>query len=224
MHPTLVLASASPARLATLRRAGVEPRVLASRIDEPGVVDRVERRTGPLDPESTALVLARAKATHVAAEVLGSTSGALVLGCDSLFELDGQIHGKPRDADQARQRWHLMRGRSGVLHTGHWLVDDRPATAGGTGGSVGATSSTVVHFGEVTDAEIDAYIATGEPLSVAGAFTLDGRAAPFVTGVEGDPGTVVGLSLAVLRDLLRQVGLGWFDLAAPVASATPQGW
>ena len=105
-----------------------------------------------------------------------------------------------------------MRGREGVLHTGHWIVDERGDDAGGTGATFGATSSTTVHFAEPTDAEIDAYVATGEPLRVAGAFTLDGLGAPFVRGVEGDPSTVVGLSLPLLRELLAEIGVGWFDV------------
>ncbi len=203
----LVLGSASPARLATLRAAGIEPRVVVSDVDEDRAVAEATARYGPLEPADVALLLARSKAEAVAA-ALGE-EGALVLGCDSVLELDGEVHGKPADADEATGRWRRMRGRSGVLHTGHWLVDDRPA---GGGGTLGATASTTVHFADLGDAEIDAYVATGEPLLVAGAFTVDGLGGAFVTGIEGDHHNVVGLSLPLLRELLTEVGVGWFDV------------
>jgi septum formation protein len=130
----------------------------------------------------------------------------LVVGCDSVLELDGEVHGKPADAEQARQRWQRMRGRSGVLHTGHWVVDARPT---GTGAARGAVASTVVHFAQLTDAEIDAYVARGEPLRVAGAFTVDGLGGPFVSGIEGDYHNVVGISLPLLRELLATFGVAW---------------
>jgi septum formation protein len=202
----VVLASASPGRLATLRRAGVEPVVLVSAVDEDAVVTRYQVEA----PEDIALVLARAKAEDVAGRD-DLPEDALVLGCDSVLELDGQVHGKPADADQARLRWQQMRGRSGVLHTGHWLVDTRDGAGGGT---LGAVASTTVHFAAVTDDEIDAYIATGEPLQVAGAFTVDGLGGPFIEGVEGDFHAVVGLSLPVLRALLADCGVPWPSLWA----------
>lgn len=186
--PRLILASASPARLATLRAAGIEPHVQVAGLDE----DAVLAAAGPLPPADAVLALARAKAEHVAATP--DIDGALVLGCDSMLELDGAVLGKPRDADDATRRWLAMRGRRGVLHTGHWLVGPR--------GTAGATASTTVHFADLTDEEIDAYVATGEPLAVAGAFTVDGIGGPFVTGVEGDYHNVVGLSLPLLRQLL----------------------
>ncbi|MCG7287520.1 Maf family nucleotide pyrophosphatase, partial [Cellulomonas sp. ACRRI] len=212
---TLVLASASPARLATLRSAGIEPTVAVSAVDEPAVL----AAAGDVPPAEAVLLLARAKARDVAP---GHT-GALVLGCDSMLELDGRVLGKPADAADAAARWRAMRGRSGRLHTGHWLVDRR-AGGDGAGGGVGAggdgdgagvgagresgaTSTTVVHFADVTDAEIDAYVATGEPLWVAGAFTIDGLGGAFITGVEGDHHGVVGLSLPLLRDLLSARGV-----------------
>jgi septum formation protein len=129
-----------------------------------------------------------------------------------MLEIDGAIHGKPADAADATARWRAMRGRSGVLHTGHWLIDERDPADGGTGGTLGATSSTVVHFADLSDAEIDAYVATGEPLAVAGAFTVDGLGGAFVTGLEGDYHGVVGVSLPLLRELLGQVGLTVPDL------------
>ncbi|GAA1527480.1 Maf family protein [Streptomyces albidochromogenes] len=185
----LVLASASPARLGLLRQAGLTPEVIVSGVDEDAV-------TAPT-PGELALVLAEAKAASVAARP--EAAGALVIGCDSVLELDGQALGKPADAEDATARWKAMRGRSGVLRTGHCVID----TA--TGRRASATASTTVRFGEPTDAEIAAYVATGEPLHVAGAFTLDGRSAPFVDGIDGDPGNVIGLSLPLLRRLLGEL-------------------
>ncbi len=205
----LILASASPARLATLRAAGVEPSVVVSDVDEDAVVREATERFGELGPADVALLLARAKCEAVAT----GQSGALVLGCDSVLELDGEAHGKPADAAEAVARWRRMSGRSGVLHSGHWLRDERDEAAGGTGATLGATASTTVHFASLADDEIRAYVATGEPLAVAGAFTLDGLGGAFVTGVEGDHHNVVGLSLPLLRDLLHEVGVGWFDVS-----------
>ncbi len=193
----LVLASASPARLATLRAAGVEPTVVVSGVDE-------SQLTG-LEPAELALQLAELKAAAVATRE-GIPAGALVLGCDSVLELDGAALGKPADAADAVRRWRSMRGRSGLLHTGHSLHD----TAAGH--VVAATASTRVHFADLTDEEIDAYVATGEPLHVAGAFTVDGLGGAFVTGVEGDHHNVVGLSLPLLRDLLAELGHSWTEL------------
>ncbi len=201
----LVLASASPARLSTLRAAGIEPTVVVSDVDEDLAVAEATERYGPLEPADIALLLARAKAEDVAS---GLDDDAVVIGCDSVLELDGEMHGKPADADEAVSRWHRMRGRSGVLHTGHWLVDDR----GSGGATLGATASTTVHFAKLSDEEIDAYVATGEPLTVAGAFTIDGLGGAFITAVEGDHHNVVGLSLPLLRELLGDAGIGWFDV------------
>ncbi|MBL0004202.1 MAG: septum formation inhibitor Maf [Actinomycetales bacterium] len=205
----LVLASASPARLNTLQHAGVEPTVVVSDVDEDAAVAEALERYGPLEPAQVALVLARAKAEAVA---FGERVGDLVLGCDSVLEFDGQVHGKPADADEARSRWRRMRGRHGVLHTGHWLVDQRPVERGGSQATLGATASTKVYFAKLTDEEIDAYVATGEPLRVAGAFTIDGLGGPFVTGLEGDHHNVVGISLPLLRELLIDIGVNWFDV------------
>ncbi|MFI8854686.1 nucleoside triphosphate pyrophosphatase [Streptomyces sp. 891-h] len=200
--PRLVLASASPARLALLRQAGMDPEVVVSGVDE-------EALSAPT-PAQLALVLAEAKATAVAARA--EAAGALVVGCDSVLELDGRPLGKPADAEEATARWKDMRGRSGVLHTGHCVVDTR---ASGEEGRRSVTASTAVHFGEPSDEEIAAYVASGEPLHVAGAFTLDGRSGPFVDGIEGDHGNVLGLSLPTLRRLLRDLGVRITDLWAP---------
>jgi septum formation protein len=208
--PRLVLASASPARRATLIAAGVDPVVIVSRVDE----DTVVAHYGVTDAQDVALVLAKAKAEDVATTVdadddLTAGDGALVLGCDSVLELGGQVHGKPADAATAIARWQQMRGSSGVLHTGHWLIDARQD---GGGGTLGAVASTNVHFAKLSDDEIAAYVATGEPLAVAGGFTIDGLGGAYVTGIEGDHHSVVGVSLPLLRDLLGEVGVSWHQL------------
>ena len=194
---TLVLASASPARLATLRSAGIEPVVIVSGVDESQVAG--------IAPAELALQLAELKCAAVAGrdEV---PAGALVLGCDSVLELDGEALGKPDDAADAVRRWRSMRGRSGVLHSGHSLHD----TANGR--TAAATASTTVHFADLTDDEIEAYVATGEPLHVAGAFTVDGLGGAFVTGIEGDHHNVVGVSLPLLRELVLELGHSWTEL------------
>jgi septum formation protein len=194
----LVLASASPARLGLLRQAGLAPEVIVSGVDE----DALSAPT----PAELALVLAEAKATAVAG--LPETAGALIVGCDSVLELDGEAYGKPADAEEATARWKSMRGRAGILRTGHCVID----TA--TGRRAAATASTTVNFGEPTDAEVAAYVASGEPLHVAGAFTLDGRSAPFVESIEGNHGNVIGLSLPLLRRLLGQLDVSITDLWA----------
>lgn len=198
--PRLVLASASPARLALLRQAGMAPEVVVSGVDE----DAVEAAT----PSELARVLAEAKAEAVASRP--EAAGALVVGCDSVLELDGRALGKPADATEATARWRDMRGRSGVLHTGHCVVDAVDTRTARERCSV--TASTTVHFGDPSDEEIAAYVASGEPLHVAGAFTLDGRSAPFVDGIEGDHGNVLGLSLPTLRRLLAVLGVPVTDL------------
>ncbi len=208
----LVLASASPARRTLLRSAGIDPVVQVSGVDEDAVLAAAAAGGAGPDPHDAVLLLAHAKAQDVAARDLELPDGSapddvLVLGCDSMLELDGEALGKPADAADAVARWHRMRGRSGVLHTGHWLVDLRPVEDGGSGGTVGGVSSTVVHFADLSDDEVAAYVATGEPLAVAGAFTVDGLGGPFVTRVEGDHHGVIGLSLPLLRELLAEVGV-----------------
>ncbi|MEK2475892.1 MULTISPECIES: Maf family protein [Streptomyces] len=194
----LVLASQSPARLGLLRQAGLAPEVVISGVDE----DALTAAT----PEELARMLAEAKAAAVAARP--EAAGALVVGCDSVLELDGRALGKPADAEDATARWKSMRGRSGILRTGHCVID----TASGR--QVSATASTTVRFGEPDDDEIAAYVASGEPLYVAGAFTLDGRSAPFIDGIDGDPGNVIGLSLPLFRRLLADLGIAITDLWA----------
>ncbi|MBD8605268.1 septum formation inhibitor Maf [Aeromicrobium sp. CFBP 8757] len=189
----VVLASQSPARLATLRSAGIEPEVVVSGVDEDLVTST--------DAGNLAAALAQLKCRAVAERV---GADALVIGCDSVLAFEGEILGKPDGPDDATARWRRMRGRSGVLHTGHCVRrgDDEFLE----------TASTVVHFADVTDAEIAAYVATGEPLHVAGAFTIDGLGGAFVRGIEGDHHNVVGLSLPLLRLLVGELGVAWTDL------------
>ncbi|MFF2606125.1 Maf family protein [Arthrobacter koreensis] len=198
----LILASASPARTKLLANAGIAHRVLVSDVDE----DAVTARYGLTDPHDTALLLARAKAEAVAS--LPESEGALVLGCDSVFEFQGEAHGKPWEADVARERIRRMSGNVGVLHTGHWLVDCRDTDEDGSGATLGAVSSAEVHFAKLLDDEIEAYVATGEPLQVAGSFTIDSLGGAFIEKVVGDPHAVVGLSVSTLRHLLASAGVG----------------
>jgi septum formation protein len=193
----LVLASASPARLSLLRQAGLAPDVVVSNVDETAV-------RAPRVAEQVAL-LAAAKAAAVAK----LETGAFVIGADSLLEFSGKPLGKPADAAEARDRWQRMAGRSGILHTGQALFDVQD---GAVVSRDVAVASTVVYFTTPTPQELEAYLATGEPLAVAGAFTLDGLGAPFVRRVEGDPAAVVGLSLTVLRTQLAKRGLAITDL------------
>jgi len=200
----LYLASTSPARLATLRAVGIEPVALPSQVDE----DAAVASAGTLTPEQLVMLLARLKAEAVAGSA-GPFDG-LILGGDSAFEIDGVVYGKPHLPEVARERWHAQRGRSGRLHSGHWLIDAR---GGIVGRAVGGAAVATVHFADdITDAEIDAYIATGEPLEVAGAFTIDSKGAGFITGVEGDPHAVVGLSIPLVRTLVRSLGIEWTSL------------
>jgi septum formation protein len=177
--------------------------VVVSGVDESSVVEA--------DPAVFVARLARLKAHAVVERLAGATEPGdrWVLGCDSMLALDGDVLGKPADGADAAQRWRRMRGRSGTLHTGHCLVELR-------GGAEAVRSvPTTVHFADVTDAEIEAYVATGEPLQVAGAFTVDGLGGAFVTGVEGDHHNVVGVSLPAVREMLAELGGAWTDLWTP---------
>ena len=201
----LVLASQSPARLKLLRDAGFAPEAIVSGVDESAY-------DAPT-PYELALILAHAKAEAVAAQV---GPGALVIGCDSVLDLGGIAYGKPVDAEDAISRWKGMRGKDGMLLTGHCLIDTREPNGDQNGRrtphfEVGAT---LVRFAELSDQEIEAYVATGEPLHVAGAFTLDGLGGSFVESIAGDPSNVIGLSLPLLRRLLAEVGVQVADLWA----------
>ena len=244
----LYLASTSPARLATLRAAGIEPILLSSGVDE----DAAVAAAGPLTAPEMVLLLARLKAEAVVDQLVdGQPIDGFILGGDSAFELDGVAYGKPHLPEVARQRWLAQRGREGLLHSGHWLIDHRltagrvaPDEVGGNpagrvapdevggdpagrvapdevGGvsrpstpkATGGVSTAAVRFAaSITEEEIDAYIATGEPLEVAGAFTIDSLGGAFISEVRGDPHAVVGLSLALVRELLLEFGAAWPSL------------
>ena len=207
----ILLASQSSGRLATLRAAGVEPLVRVSDVDEHAILRALaaDSRTEPTPPQQVQ-ALARAKAADVADTVTRSEREAdpdlIVVGCDSMLEIGGRVVGKPETAAIARERWRSMRGRTGVLHSGHALVRVHD------GAEAQGVSSTTVRFGSPTDAEIDAYVATGEPLGCAGAFTIDGLGGAFIDGIDGDPHGVVGISLPLLRRLLAELDVTWTDL------------
>ncbi|HVX43042.1 MAG TPA: Maf family protein [Mycobacteriales bacterium] len=192
-----VLASASPARRRLLESCGLRPDVMISGFDEDTVTES--------DPIRLVTALANAKADAVC----GRVYEALVLGCDSMLEVDGRAYGKPADHREARRRWHDMAGRSGILHTGHCLLD---VHEGYVRKRLTEVASTVVHFGEPTPAELDAYVRSGEPMQVAGAFTLEGLGGWFVERIEGDHGTVLGLSLPLLRRMLATLGVSPVEL------------
>lgn len=206
----LYLASTSPARLATLRAAGVEPLTLAPGVDEEALVGAVEAGRGPLAAPDMVQLLARAKAEAIVGQRFdGEPIDGLILGGDSAFLFDGHIYGKPHRPEVARERWLAQRGRSGELWSGHWLIDHR---GGRAHAAVGRPDMATVGFAWPDDAEIDAYIASGEPLAVAGAFTVDSLGGPFIRRVDGDPSTVIGLSLSTLRELVRELGVEWTSL------------
>ncbi|MFI9589769.1 Maf family protein [Nonomuraea sp. NPDC052265] len=184
----IVLASASPTRLTVLRNAGLDPKVIVSGVDE----DAFSAHS----PAALSLVLAKAKAEAVAS---GLEEG-LVIGCDSILELDGRPYGKPGTAEEAAERWRIMRGRTGRLVTGHCVIDV-PA-----GRQAAQVATTVVRFGQPSEEEIAAYVATGEPLGLAGGFSIEGRGGWFVEGIEGDHGNVLGVSLPLLRELFDELG------------------
>lgn len=206
----LYLASTSPARLQTLRAAGIEPIAISPGVDEEALVAATEAASGPLEASEMVQLLARAKAEAVVGrQVDGEPIDGLVLGGDSAFLTGGRIHGKPHRPDVAKARWLAQNGGHGDLWSGHWLIDHRD---GRVQGAVGRADVATVRFAALDEREIDAYIATGEPLLVAGAFTIDSLGGPFIRRVEGDPSTVVGLSLSTLRDLVRELGVDWPSL------------
>jgi septum formation protein len=206
----LYLASTSPARLATLRAAGIEPVLLSSGVDEEAAVADAGTLTAP----QMVLLLARLKAEAVVGQLVdGKPIDGFILGGDSAFELDGVTYGKPHLPAVARERWLAQRGREGQLHSGHWLIDHRSTSVPELVEGRGGVSTASVRFAaSITDAEIDAYIATGEPLEVAGAFTIDSLGGAFISEVRGDPHAVVGLSLALARELLLGFGVSWPEL------------
>lgn len=225
-----ILASRSPARRATLESAGVRPTVIVSEVDEDAVLDALPGGRafsgGRTTPADEVMALARAKqeaVTRILCEEGSSFQEApsealVVVGCDSMLELDGRMLGKPHTPDVARARIREMRGRTAALWTGHSMALLSPARSGGArdvAGADTASASTLVHFGDITDREIDAYVATGEPLGVAGSFTVDGLGGPFITGVTGDYHSVVGISLPLVRAMAAGLGVFWPDLWEP---------
>lgn len=205
------LASTSPARLMLLRQVGIEPETLAPDVDEEAVVAAIEAAEGRvLSPDEHVLLLARRKAADVAARLEAVGFEGLVIGGDSMFELDGEILGKPYTHEAATERWRGMRGRTGVLHSGHSVYRLRADAPAAEAHAVAKAS--VTFSADVTDAEIAAYVATGEPLQVAGAFTIDSLGGAFIDRVEGDPSTVVGMSLSTVRRLVRRLDVEWTDL------------
>lgn len=223
----LYLASTSPARLSLLRQIGIEPVVVPSYVDEEAAVAAAERASGTLSAPSLVQLLARLKAEAVVGALPnGDPVDGFILGGDSAFEFDRVIYGKPHLPGIAKDRWMRQRGRAGVLHSGHWLIDHRLPAADGERDAVpaattsfpsaGAVASATVEFApDITESEIDAYIASGEPLEVAGAFTVDGLAAPFIRSISGAPSTVIGMSLPAFRDLLRGFGVVVSDFWQP---------
>ncbi len=207
---TLVLASTSPARLILLRSGGIEPLTIAPGVDEDAVAQRANELGLISSVEDMVHILAKAKAEAVAA--LPEAAGALVIGCDSALEFAGEALGKPHEPQVAIDRWKRMRGQNGTLHTGHWLIDNRQPVSGEPSPSTGVVRSSKVHFADLSDAEIETYVATGEPLQVAGAFTIDGLGGAFIESIEGDSHTVVGLSLGALREMVLSLGVEYTSL------------
>jgi len=207
------LASTSPARLALLRQSGIEPLTMAPTVDEDEVAARATRDRGAeLPPEELVSLLGRAKAADVAERVLAEHPEfeGIVIGGDSMFALDGQVYGKPYTPEEATRRWKEMRGRTGVLHSGHSVFLVR---TGQPAQEVHAVAAARVSFAaDITDDEISAYVATGEPLLVAGAFTIDSLAGAFIEHVDGDPSTVIGMSLSTIRRLAADLGVPWTSL------------
>ena len=201
---TVVLASASPSRKRLLESVGISPEIIVS-----GVFEE-DPQFDSLTPPELVIALSILKA-HSVKEQAGSS--ALIIGCDSTFEFEGKSLGKPLTADVAIARAKALRGKTGVLHTGHCIID----TAQGI--EISDISSSAVTFGNMTDEEIEAYVASGEPLEVAGGFTLDGLSAPFIHHIAGDPSGIIGLSLPLLRRAVHQLGLSWSEISEMVVPA-----
>ena len=204
----LVLASTSPARLRLLRDGGIEPVTISPEVDEELVTQNAIDAGEISNTQDMVLLLARAKAEAVLNHP--DAQGALIIGCDSSLDLDGESLGKPHEPEVAIERWKSMRGRSGRLYTGHWLIDNRENSVNLP--AVGRATNTTVHFADLSDSEVLAYVGTGEPLKVAGAFTIDGLGGAFIRAIEGDSHTVVGLSLPTLRELCIKLGVDYPSL------------
>lgn len=193
-----------------MRDGGIEPGTIAPGVDEDAVVERLTAMGAIAGTSDMVLALAKAKAEAVLDNP--DARGALVIGCDSSLEFDGEALGKPHEPHVARERWLAMRGKTGTLYSGHWVIDNRNPEPGKLPPAVGRVSASKVHFADITEAEIDAYVATGEPLKVAGAFTIDGLGGAFLRSIEGDAHTVVGLSLPTLRELVRELGVEYTSM------------
>ncbi|UQE76258.1 Maf-like protein [Gordonia sp. PP30] len=219
----VLLGSASPARRGVLRAAGIDPLVLVSDLDEDALIAGLAGHA----PEAVVTELAKAKGVAIVAQVLASADpdiaavadDGVILTCDSMLLIDGELTGKPKTPEIARERWRRMRGTTGRLLTGHCVTR---MTGGTVARAASGTRSTRVHFSDVSDQTIDAYVATGEPLQVAGAFTLDGLGGWLLDGIDGDPSSVIGISLPLTRDLLADVGVDVTSLWQPEASETPR--
>ena len=197
MAPKIVLASASPSRLRLLKSAGINPEVIVSGVDEE------DQAYSTLTPKELVIALAIVKA-HTVAKMISTP--ALVIGCDSTFEFEGISLGKPLTPENAIARAKSLRGKSGVLYTGHCIIDTEKQM------EISDVASTKVFFAEMSDQEIESYVATGEPLNVAGGFTLDGLSSPFISRIEGESSNVIGLSLPLIRNAINKLGYEWFDL------------
>lgn len=206
------LASTSPARLMLLRQAGIEPLTISPDVDEDAVAAAAEAERGfSLAPADLVLLLARAKAAAVAEQLAAAGDfDGLVIGGDSMFAIGGRVYGKPYTPEEATRRWREMRGATGILHSGHSVFRVTPGRAPIEATAVAEAAVTFAE--DVGDDEIAAYVASGEPLHVAGAFTVDSLGGAFITRVDGDPSTVVGMSLSTVRRLVAELGVRWTDL------------